>query len=107
MSATASATARQAAAEYTFDLAAALVAWPQAPASIVMSLKLYTEQRLGPGTFLRAILENDLRETVTHCNPEHRPYLFAIVSVVFWFVPAVAWGSKTRVSDWLHRKERF
>ncbi len=92
--------------EHVFDLDRAMKSWPGVPASVLMSLKLYTEQRLGPGAFLRAILENDLRGAVEHSNSREGANLYAIVSVVYWFVPHVAWGSRQRVHDWLHRKEQ-
>jgi hypothetical protein len=65
------------------------------------SLKLYVEQKIETGSFLRAVLENDLKEACGRADFNNQHNLFHIVSYLYNNVPPECWGSKEKVKNWL------
>lgn len=58
----------------------------------------YVVHRIPPGSFVRAVLENDLTEAVMRADDLNLPALAAIVAFVVNEIPLDAWGSKRQVS---------
>lgn len=61
----------------------------------------YFATRRPTGSFLRAILENDLRAAAVRADDLNR---FAITDIVLFlhsYAPSNAWGSPTAVAAWL------
>ena len=91
---------------HQFDVIGAAEAWPGCPDRFLQSLALYVEGRVEPGAFLRACLEDGLRDTVLIAHEESYEALPHVVRVIYYFVPRAACGSKEAVAQWLSRKSR-
>lgn len=64
-------------------------------------LELYLEERVVPGDFLLAVLQNNLREAVAYADAMSRARLCDLVSWLWNNVPARCWGSEDTVLAWL------
>jgi hypothetical protein len=67
----------------------------------IHSLKLYAEHGCEPGSFLRAVLENDLRESIARADTEAAAALPAIVRYIYSEFPMGIWGSRENVREHL------
>lgn len=72
------------------------------PEHTKQDIDAYVRDRLPPGDFLHAVLSNDLRESVFRADEENRAAMFDIVCYCYNNIPAECWGSRERVSNWLH-----
>jgi hypothetical protein len=72
--------------------------------NIVEGLNRYAVDRIPTGSFLRAVLENDLKEAVARADGFNAPVISHIVTLCYNELPNAAWGSPSRVLDWLTRK---
>ncbi len=70
------------------------------PAHTQAALDRYVERRCRPGSFLRAVIANDLTGAVLLADSENRKALIEITEAVWQQVPPVARGSKTAVDLW-------
>lgn len=61
----------------------------------------YVYDRIVPGGFLHAVLENDLQGACNSADPVNQKYIYEIVRYLWNNAPARCWGSKTRVNQWL------
>jgi hypothetical protein len=73
----------------------------QVPDTLHEGLVEYLAARRETGSFLRAVLENDLTEACRRADLENRARLFEIVAFLWAFAPAPSWGSKEHVAAWL------
>jgi len=71
------------------------------PESTMMDINEYVHYRQPPGRFLRAVLENDLRESFARADLSNRAAMFDIVCYLHNFAPFNCWGSSERVKSWL------
>lgn len=71
---------------------------------IMASLDRYAAHGTPTGGFLRAVLENDLRESFARADQFNRRNLFDIVRYCWNELPGDCWGSPERVAKWLDRK---
>lgn len=71
------------------------------PGNVQGGLERYVNDRVAPGGFLRAVLENDLARAIGRADLENLEELPDIVRYVYSHVPAKAWGSKDAVARWL------
>jgi hypothetical protein len=72
------------------------------------AVRRYIEQGIPPGSFMTAILSNNLKEAVFRADHMNKPN---IVQWVEWFAnhaPGACWGSEERVRAWveLHHQSR-
>lgn len=61
----------------------------------------YIEQGIPPGSFLTAVIHNDLREAIGQADHIN---ILALPTIVAWFhnnAPAVCWGSKAQMQAWI------
>lgn len=65
------------------------------------SLDRYAEHGIPTGSFLRAVLSNDLTEAVCRADDENRRDLLEIVKYVYNEMPSMCHGSSERVSQWV------
>lgn len=73
----------------------------QIPDSLHGGLVRYLVDGIRPGSFLCAVLENDLLEAVTRANPpENFEALPALVRFLFNEAPATSYGSAEKVAIW-------
>lgn len=75
---------------------------------IVESLDLYAMHGIPTGSFLLAVLENDLMEAFGRADEENIRAMFHIVAYVYNEMPRTCWGTPEKVREWLetHRLAR-
>ena len=71
------------------------------PKGTLDGIKRYVEDRIPPGDFLTAVLENNLRESFNQADEENRKALFEIVCHCYNALPFICWGSPGKVKNWL------
>ncbi len=65
------------------------------------SLKRYAENKCPTGSFLQAVLENDLIQAVALADSEAKRCIPEIVFYCYHELPAESWGSGEKVKNWL------
>jgi hypothetical protein len=73
----------------------------QVPPPLHSGLLEYFAARRPTGSFLRAVLENDLREACMRADDVNRWEIANIVLFLHSYVPSPAWGSPIAVQAWL------
>ena len=76
------------------------------PKHTLGGIKRYVENRIPPGGFLTAVLENNLRKSFGQADKENREALFEIVCHCYKELPSICWGTPERVKNWLLGKNR-
>lgn len=76
------------------------IEWQKCPDSLQGGLRRWAEEGIYPGGFLRAVLENDLRESFKRADNKNLGRMFTIVSFMFNQMPAGCWGSPEKVLEW-------
>jgi hypothetical protein len=71
------------------------------PHALHEGLVEYFAVRRPTGSFLQAVLENNLVDAALRADPGNRMYLAEIVLGVYHNAPARAWGSPAKVAAWL------
>ncbi len=71
------------------------------PEHTIGGLDRYVEQRIAPGSFLQAVLENNLSEAMGRADHINRPALYDIVCYIYNDLPSTCWGSPEKVQAWL------
>ena len=69
--------------------------------TIKESLNKYTKDRIPPGGFLKAVLENDLMGAIGSADHINRQRLHEICKYVYNELPSGIWGSKDIVKSHL------
>lgn len=75
------------------------------PSHLEEGLRRYATERIPTGSFLRAVLENDLKEAVGRADIESQRSLCAIVSFCYNNIPSASWGSPEKVREWLNGRQ--
>lgn len=65
------------------------------------ALDRYAKDGIETGSFLRAVLENDLFQAVHRADSDNLRDIQQITEYVNWELPAGCWGSKEKVQAWL------
>jgi hypothetical protein len=76
-------------------------AFERVPVHMREGLRLYVDEHIEPGSFLRAVLENNLSLSFQRADSINRYALFDIVSYLYNWCPMDCWGSPERVEKWL------
>lgn len=71
------------------------------PDNLVPGLIEYLIARRPTGSFLRAVLVNDLRDAAMRASDESARALVQIVRFLVYHAPGQSWGNETLVSVWL------
>ena len=71
---------------------------------ILEGLRQYVDNHVPTGSFLQAVLENNLTEAFGRADEENRRNLFEIVQFCYHKLPLECWGSKEKVEAWLQKK---
>ena len=74
------------------------------PDRMLDGIKRYVEDGIIPGSFLRAIIENDLRNAVGCADDENLVNIPAYVSYFYNETPGACWGSKEKMKRWVEYK---
>jgi hypothetical protein len=75
------------------------------PKTLREGLIEYFAVRRPTGSFLRAVLENNLRDAALRADPVNRFCLGELALVLYHCCPAAAWGSPWAVGAWLAATE--
>jgi hypothetical protein len=79
------------------------------PEHVMPALLRWIEHGVPPGSFLSAVLENNLKEAVGNADADCLANLPALVGYLYNEAPAMCWGSPERVAAWpaflLRRRE--
>lgn len=89
--------------KYIQDKADRDVIYSRVRPDIISSLLEYALRGRPTGGFLRAVLSNNLRETIARADHENLAVLKEIVTFVYMELPEPCWGSDERVTAWLER----
>lgn len=71
------------------------------PTNLHGGLLRYLDHHIQPGHFLTAVLEGDLFEAFARGDVQSRTGIGDIVTYLYNFAPAPAWGNKRKVELWL------
>ncbi len=71
--------------------------------AIYNGIRNYVDHRIPPGSFLEAVLCNDLKTACAQADHINRHALFEIVSYLYNEVPYDCWGSVENYRAWLKR----
>lgn len=74
------------------------------PDETIEGINRYMQDRVQPGSFLAAVLQNDLKNAVGRADPKNLQCLPAIVLYCFWELPSLCWGSKEAFEGWVLRE---
>lgn len=74
------------------------------PQAIFESLKLYVTQRVPTGSFLNAVLCNDLFDACGRADPYSAAALPKICELIYNRCPAECFGSQEKVDAWLEAR---
>jgi len=69
------------------------------------SLVRYGTERTPVGDFLTAVLRNDLQMSLARADEVGRSQLLHIAQFVYNEMPALCWGSKQKVRDWVYPEQ--
>ena len=71
------------------------------PESTLETLKRYINHRIPPGSFLEAVLSNDLFEAFARADVHNRQAMHHIVDWLYNYVPSASHGSREAYREWL------
>jgi hypothetical protein len=71
------------------------------PERMMDGIKRYIEHHIKPGSFLCAVIQNDLREAVGAADDENIANLPAYVGYFYNEAPSICWGSREKMEAWL------
>jgi len=76
----------------------------QIPPYMRESLIAYVEEHRPIGSFLQAVLENNLYQTFGRADSDNVKNIPAYVNFLYWHVPSICWGSPAKVKAWLESR---
>jgi len=82
-----------------------MVNYNRLPRGLVGGMKRYLEDGIIPGSFLRAVLENNLSESFAQADLENRARMHDIVMFLYNDIPMDAWGSPEKVQKWAEERQ--
>ena len=71
------------------------------PEGLQGGMKRYVEQGIKPGSFMTAVLENDLFGALAQADEMNRDRLYDICKWLYNEAPSQCWGSKEKVEAWI------
>jgi hypothetical protein len=75
------------------------------PVLTITALHRYVNARIPTGDFLRAVLSNNLSESIGRADEDNLRALPTIVAYIYNELPSLCWGSEERVQRWLEHRE--
>jgi hypothetical protein len=73
--------------------------------SILDELRKYVENHSPVGSFLTAVICNNLIDAIGYADEGNRENLPAILGYLYNEAPSECWGSRQKMGKWLRRKE--
>jgi hypothetical protein len=77
--------------------------WSKIPEHCREGLKEYLVGGIPVGSFLRAVICNDLADACGRADDINRHHLFNYVQFLYQYAPSPAWGSPEAYNDWVER----
>lgn len=74
--------------------------WSLIPDYMIGGLRRYIENGILPGSFLSALLSNDLRSTFERADDENRRCIENYVRFLYNYAPSECWGSPAKFNAW-------
>ena len=71
------------------------------PEATMGALERYVEHGIPTGSFLRAVLKNDLFDAMGRADIINQHAIHAICMYIYNKIPSTAWGNEERVSAWI------
>lgn len=71
------------------------------PEHMQSGARLYIEQGILTGSFLTAVLQNNLVNAIGQADSINRQELLAWANWLMWDIPAIAWGSVEKVQAYI------
>lgn len=78
--------------------------YPLIPHNTLRDLCEYVNTGCPVGSFLQAVLENNLEYAVRKADPENEAQLTNLVRLIVQDIPMGAWGNPAKVSDWISKR---
>lgn len=78
--------------------------YPEIKQDTINTLNNYVVNGWEPGSFCRAVLENNLMQALGRADIENRKSIFEICSYVYNELPSACHGSPEKVNLWLSMK---
>lgn len=75
--------------------------WDLLPEHMREGVRMYLEERIAPGSFLTAVICNDLVNALGQADHINRERLHDIVSFFYSYAPSNCWGSVEKMKKWL------
>lgn len=76
------------------------------PPYMVDAVKRYIINGIQPGSFLTAVLSNDLREAFARADDENAAHMHNWVKFFYNYAPSGCWGSPEKVQAWMARAQQ-
>ena len=77
--------------------------WSLIPGYMVGGLRRYIENGIEPGSFLTAVICNDLKEACGRADDTNRYRLFQYVEFFYNYAPSDCWGSPEKYAAWINQ----
>lgn len=74
------------------------------PPNLQDGIRRYIEDGTTPGSFLRAVIQNKLKESFEQADDENRFNMFNIVKWMYNEAPRACWGSPETVKLWIEAR---
>lgn len=74
--------------------------WSLIPNYMIGGLRRYIEHGVPPGSFLTALLSNDLRGTFERADDDNRRCIENYVRFLYNYGPSECWGSPAKFEAW-------
>jgi len=84
-----------------------MVDYSRVPVEYMRSaVERYIENGISPGSFLSAVIANNLSQAVNSADATNIQFLREWVKFFTWEVPASCWGSQTAYLEWMDHNGR-
>lgn len=77
--------------------------WQGIPDTLKLGFERWVDHGIVPGSFLRAVLQNDFCEAVLNADPHNLQHLRSIALFVDTVLPFESWGNPVKVMDWTRK----
>lgn len=67
-------------------------------------LAMYLEVGIAPGSFMTAVLCNDLKGAVARADDTNRRFIYEWVYWLYNYAPTGSWGGPDEFQNWQHRR---
>ena len=73
------------------------------PEAVKKGIDMFVNHGVRPGSFVTAVLENDLMRAWGQADLESRREMDSILRYVWYEIPSGSWGSPDRVEAWIQK----